>query len=440
MSSETSRDESSEGRDEMSECRTREGPALNQTREGPVLILTISNGAAHTRAAEAVAASIRVERAETETLVVDVGDYMTRAARFTHVTAYLWLVKHAPRVWERIDRYQRRQTRTSPDWYYRRGCRKLFELANHLRPRALVATEVGCCEIAALVKRDLSLDAAPLVAVNLEYEADRALVQTEVDLYCAASERVREELVAHGAPRERVKAWGAPLVSEFGADVRREDAREEVCRRLSLDARLPLVLVMGGGEGLGRLEEITGRLSALEELKPQVVVVTGRNARLRRRCERLARRTGGERMRVLGWTERVPELMRASDLLVSKLGTTFDEALACELPIVALEPPPGSERAQYRLLEEWGTGRAVRSLDELAATVARLLAHTDEIDAMRAKARELRKTDAAARVARWVLEEMRRRGEPRNHTKQREAEQHKGEQQEDEPSRLAAVL
>jgi len=432
VSSETSHDESSGG-------RTREGPALDQTREGPVLILTISNGAAHTRAAEAVASAIRAARAETETLVVDVCDYMGRAARFTHVTAYLWLVKHAPRVWERVDRYQRRQPRTSPDWYYRRGCRKLFDFARGVRPRALVATEVGCCEIAALVKRDLSID-APLVAVNLDYEADRAWVQPGVDLYCAASERVRVELTALGAARASVKAWGVPLAAEFGACARREDAREEVCRRLSLDTRLPLLLVTGGGEGLGRLEEMAGRLLALEESKPQVVVVTGRNEGARRRCERLARRTGGGRVRVLGWTERVPELMRASDLLVSKLGTTFDEALACELPIVALEPPPGSERVQYRLLDEWGTGRAVRSLDELAAAVAHLLARPGELEAMRAKARELRKTDAAPRVARWILEEMRRRDDLRNHTKQHEAKQHEAKQHEDEPSKLAAVV
>ena len=196
-----------------------------------------------------------------------------------------------------------------------------------------------------------------------------------------------------------------------------------------------MLLVAGGGEGMGRLEEVTGRLLALEESKPQVVVVTGRNEGARRRCERLARRTGGERLRVLGWTERMPELMRASDLLVSKLGTTFDEALACELPIVALEPPPGSERVQYRLLDEWGTGRAVRSLDELAAAVAHLLARPGELEAMRAKARELSKTDAAPRVARWILEEMRRRDDPRNHTKQHEAKQH-----EDEPSKLATVV
>jgi UDP-N-acetylglucosamine:LPS N-acetylglucosamine transferase len=84
----------------------------------------------------------------------------------------------------------------------------------------------------------------------------------------------------------------------------------------------------------------------------------------------------------------------------------FNEALAVGLPIVALEPPPGSERVQYRLLEEWRVGRAVRTLDEAVGEVARLLSHTDELDAMRLRARSHSKTDAASRIARRLDEEL----------------------------------
>src|SRR2546423_15589593 len=92
--------------------------------------------------------------------------------------------------------------------------------------------------------------------------------------------------------------------------------------------------------------------------------------------------------------------------MVSKLGSMFNEALAVELPIVALEPPPGSERVQYRLLEEWKTGRAVRTLDEAIGEVARLLSRPDELGAMRERARARHKPDAARRIARWLDDEL----------------------------------
>jgi processive 1,2-diacylglycerol beta-glucosyltransferase len=374
-----------------------------------VLILTIANGAGHIGVAEGLAGAMRVTRPTTPAVVLDVADYMGAFARLTHVTAYLWLVRHAPALWERIDRYQKRQAHTSPEWYYRRGLRRLFELARRVRPRALVATEVGCCEIAALVKRDLA-PGVPLVAVNGEPDADRAWVQPEVDLYCFASERAGRELVAHGAAARRVVSWGVPLRGGFGSLRGREAERADVCEWLGLDPRRPLVLVAGGGEGLGRIEETAARLLALDAPAPQVVVLAGNNARLKARCERLPAGGRGGRLRVLGWTDRAPQLMAAADLMVSKLGSMFNEALAAGLPVVAPEPPPGAERVQHRLLEEWGTGRAVRTTAEAVAEVARLLSTPRALEAMRSRARQRRRPDAAPRIARWLDAELTARG------------------------------
>jgi processive 1,2-diacylglycerol beta-glucosyltransferase len=373
--------------------------------EGPVLILTIANGAGHISTARAVAESFGDVRPSTPVVVADVAEYMSALARFTHVTAYLWLVRHAPAVWDRIDRHQKRQERTSPEWYYRRGLRRLFDLARETRPRALVATEVGCCEIAALVKRDI-VPGAPLVAVNNEYDSDRAWVRPEVDLYCCTSERGIAELVAHGADASKVVAWGPPLRKEFGNLRGRETERAAACAWLALDPRLPLVIVAGGSEGLGRVEEAAARLLASRRPAPQVVVLAGKNARLKSRCERLASDGAGGRLRVLGWTERAPQLLSAADLMVSKLGGMFNEALAAGLPIVAPEPPPGAERVQHRLLEEWRVGRAVRTLDEAVAEVSRLLSRPPELEAMRARARQRHRPDAARRIARWLDEKL----------------------------------
>jgi processive 1,2-diacylglycerol beta-glucosyltransferase len=376
----------------------------NEAGERPVLILTIANGAGHIRVAQGLAAAIRAAQPALPVMVVDVADYMTPLARFTHVTVYLWLVKYAPALWERIDRYQKKQTQTSPEWYYRRGCTRLFELAGLLQPRALIATEVGCCEIAALLKRDLALK-APLIAVNDDVDADRAWVQPEVDLYCFGFEELGEELVSHGAPRERIAIWGVPLAEGYGVKREGEQERVDVCRWLALDPSLPLVLIAGGGEGMGRIEQIAGRLLQLKR-PVQLVVLTGRNERLKSRCERLAQNGTRSRWRVLGWTE--PEqmvgLMCAADLMVSKLGSMFNEAIASELPIVALEPPPGSERVQYRLLEEWNVGCAVRTVDQVVERVEGLLESQGLLEAMRQQTRLHQSPDVSQRIARWLLQ------------------------------------
>jgi UDP-N-acetylglucosamine:LPS N-acetylglucosamine transferase len=214
------------------------------------------------------------------------------------------------------------------------------------------------------------------------------MVQPEVDLYCFVTEECGDELVANGALCERIRIWGAPLTNGFNAPRDRERARGEVCRWLALDARKPLVLVAGGGEGMGRIEETTERLLRINEPAPQLVVLAGRNERLKARCELRGRGGDEARLRVLGWTgpDEMPKLMAAADLMVSKLGSMFNEAVASELPIVALEPPPGAERVQYRLLEEWGVGCPVRTLGEAVSTVEDLLAHPQKLSSLRERA------------------------------------------------------
>jgi processive 1,2-diacylglycerol beta-glucosyltransferase len=378
----------------------------DEVGERPVMILTIANGAGHIRVAQGLAAAIRSAQPSLLVMVVDVSDYMTRLARFTHVTSYLWLVKHTPAVWELIDRYQKRQTQTSPDWYYRRGCKRLFELAGSLQPRALVATEVGCCEIAALIKRDLTLN-APLIAVNDDLDADRAWVKPEVDLYCFGLEELGGELISHGAPPERVVTWGMPLAEGYSAGRDRDQDRIDICRWLVLDPRLPMILIAGGGEGMGRIEETAARL--LHRERPtQLVVLTGRNERLKSRCERLEQNGARGRWRVLGWTEpeQMVKLMSAADLMVSKLGSMFNEAIASELPVIALEPPPGAEQVQYRLLEKWKVGFAVHTLDEVVERVERLLKQPDLLENMRQQARAHRSHDVSQRIASWLVKAM----------------------------------
>lgn len=379
-----------------------------QDDERQVLILSISNGAGHGSTARAVAEAIEAQM-NARTLIVDVAEYMNTATRLTHVTLYLWLVKYLPRVWGRIDAYQKRQPHTSPEWYYRRGCKRLFALAREVNPRAMVATEVGCCEIAALVKRDLKLN-VPLVAVNVCYDADRAWVQPEVDLYTVMTDEFGQELMRHGARRERVRVWGAPLLKGFAARRAEMNDRAWLCDWLKLDAARPIILLAGGGEGLGRVKDVLRSLLELKSDVPQLIVLTGHNEKLRQRCERLVRASSAEateRARVLGWIEGsiLPRMMRACDLLISKLGNSFDEAMASELPVVALEPLPGSDRVQYELLDRWGTGRAVRTLAELRETVKGLLADERARERMRGQARARRQTDAGPRIARWLAEQ-----------------------------------
>ena len=69
-------------------------------------------------------------------------------------------------------------------------------------------------------------------------------------------------------------------------------------------------------------------------------------------------------VKVLEFTNKVPELMAISDLVISKPGgLTTSESLASNLPMIIINPIPGQEEENAEFLESKGTGVWIRKND-----------------------------------------------------------------------------
>ena len=72
-------------------------------------------------------------------------------------------------------------------------------------------------------------------------------------------------------------------------------------RQLGMDASVPAVLLVGGGEGMGALEDTVAQLDKELGSSAQVVVVCGRNQKLQERLQ--ARPQGGKHLKVIATGE-----------------------------------------------------------------------------------------------------------------------------------------
>ena len=100
------------------------------------------------------------------------------------------------------------------------------------------------------------------------------------------------------------------------------------------------MLMIGGGEGMGPLEE-TVRAVDSAKLDLKMVVVAGRNKDLKERLENADLRTPHE---ILGFVENMPDLMNAGDIIITKAGPgTISEAFSAGLPIILYSRMPGQE-------------------------------------------------------------------------------------------------
>lgn len=215
----------------------------------------------------------------------------------------------------------------------------------------------------------------------------------------AATENARNTLVRYGVPAERISVLGLPVDARCAE---RTASRADLRRQLGWDESRFAVLLVGGGEGAGGLEE---QVEAIAEATQgvQLAVVAGRNERLQ---ERLRGRDWGLTVHSYGFVHNMPDLMQAADLLVTKAGPgTISEALVCGLPMVITSALPGQEEGNVGYVVDHGAGLLAPTSTGLAQIVKRLSGESGsgELSALAQAATRLAKPDAAGDIARLIL-------------------------------------
>ncbi|WP_187147772.1 MGDG synthase family glycosyltransferase [Heliomicrobium modesticaldum] len=216
-----------------------------------------------------------------------------------------------------------------------------------------------------------------------------------VHRYYVAGEALLDELASYGLDRERGQVTGIPIDQSFQQAARL--SRSEAEAQLGLSPSRRRLLVMGGGLGLGPVEDWVRGLLKASLADMQIVVIAGRNEDLERRLRTII--APPERLVVLGFTDRVPALMACSDLFITKPGgLSSSEALAMGLPQILFPPLPGHEEVNQRFLIRHHSAWEVKE-EELIAQVEAILADERELEKRREAARRLGNVFAADAVA-----------------------------------------
>jgi processive 1,2-diacylglycerol beta-glucosyltransferase len=339
-----------------------------------------------------------------ETLHVDLLDYTTVPFRRLYRQAYFDLVRNAPDLvdWlgKRLDRGPQR-TRVR---HLRLRARLTRLISYHLprtiatyRPGLLVHTHFLPAEILSTLGRRMP---APQAVVVTDFAAHRLWLQPEVSRYFVAAEEVKAHLVSLGTPAADVKVTGIPIDGRFRSLNGKDDAR----RALRLAPGRDLVLLMAGGMGQSVLVSMLERLRQLR-CHIHVVVVCGRTPDLQQRAKQVvADASGLVTFDVRGFTDDIPDLMAAADLVIGKPGgLTTSEALAAGLPFAVVDPYPLQEEANANFLLEHGAGMRIDPMSTLELKLTRFFGDPARRAAMSEAARRLGRPLAAAAIASDLL-------------------------------------
>ncbi|MBN1809336.1 MAG: glycosyltransferase [Planctomycetes bacterium] len=369
-----------------------------------ILILSASVGAGHLRAAEALELAIRELDGGVEVTNEDVLNLTTAGFRNLYRKSYLELVNRAPRVFGYLyDAMDGPSKKKNPKrerlriLLERLNMGKLLKKLGAEKYDLVLNTHFLPAEIIASRRRKGKLE-TPHFVVTTDFDTHRVWAAEPAERYFTATEEGAAYLAALGVEPGRISVTGIPIHPVFSVKKRKQQCRAEH----GLAGDVPVILQLAGGFGVGPIEEIAR--SVLETAIPvQLVVVAGRNEKARSRLEGLSA-PGRHRLKVLGYTDRMDELMAAADLVLSKPGgLTSSESLARGTPMAIINPIPGQEAHNSDYLLESGAAVKINSTATLAHKIERLLGDGKRMSFLKRNAARLGRPKAAYEIAEAAL-------------------------------------
>ena len=214
------------------------------------------------------------------------------------------------------------------------------------------------------------------------------------DVFVVPNEETAVALRAAGVEEGRIQVFGFPVHLDF-LEAKEIGLGEE----LGEDPRV-LYIINSGKKKATRIIQLL-----MHHPRWRATVVVGRDRALFEEIRGLVQGSE-EKIRVLGWTDKIPELLLTHHALISKAGgATVQEAVAARCPMVVTQVVPGQEEGNFDLLRRRGAAlyaekprQIVQALEELFAEDGRLWKR------MRSALAGISRPDASTQIARFVLD------------------------------------
>lgn len=334
-----------------------------------IMIMTASVGYGHDQAAQVMKKNLMKEDENVEIEIIDFMDIFPSSIGHLIKSTYLKMIDMVPSWYNLLYQGTMKLNQQSKvnDLFSYKYKKKILALILEANPDLILFTNPFPSTMVSHLKRrgKINIQTASIIT---DYTAHRVWLDPTIDNYFVGSNILKQEMVDRGIEATKIHVTGIPIDSKFNLHVN----RDEVMKSLELDSDLPTLLIMGGGLGLGSIEEVLETIDSIDK-QLQLIVVAGKNEQLK---EELENRVCNplHKVRILGFCDNVHELMACSHLLVSKAGgLTMTEAVTKQLPVLVFDPIPGQEVKNAQYFSDIGAAMYLKNLDELKSAIIELL-------------------------------------------------------------------
>ena len=370
-----------------------------------IAILSVSAGAGHVRAAQALEEWAEREYPNLEITHIDVMDMVPKLFRKVYAESYIKVVDRHPELWGFL--YHRTDVVAKESSGVRKlrvaleqlNTRKLMKALQKLGPDQIICTHFLPAELLSRMIGNDKLNSPCWVQVT-DFDVHALWVHSHMAGYFAACDEVAWRMRDRHIPKSTIHVTGIPISPAFSQKLDRAQCAGE----LGIDPERKAALLMSGGVGVGGIDHIAERLLKLKLKEDfQIVALAGRNEELLTSLQQIAEEHPG-RLFPMGFTSTIERVMACADIAISKPGgLTTSECLAMGLPMIVISPIPGQEERNADYLLE--NGAAMKAHDEagLEFRLMDVLKNPDRLATMAANARRISTPTAARDVLDTVL-------------------------------------
>lgn len=241
------------------------------------------------------------------------------------------------------------------------------------------------------------------IMTDFKYHEQWLVKHEYLEKFFVSNEKMRQDLIKFGLKPERVFSMGMPISQRF---LEKFD-KKKIIKEIGLKENLKTILFFAGGKmGLATkniFEYMQVLTQKAEEEKVQVIAISGKNPKVYKKFKEIA--NNKENVKVLEFTNKVPELMSISDLCITKPGgITSSESLASNVPILAINPIPGQEEENAEYLEEIGVAIWLKKKQNMNEILDNIL-KDENLKNLKENAIKHAKPDAADNICDNILDE-----------------------------------
>ena len=354
----------------------------------------------HLSAAKSIREYIEKNYQDVQIQMVDCVEYINKVFNKVTTKAYSKLAKSAPWAWGFV--YKKAEhgpiARISNDSNKLMSI-KLNKLLKSFNPDFVISTHPFSSQMCAYLKKKHKAN-FKLATVMTDYAPHDQwlLYHNEVNLFFVAHSGMKDSLIAKGIDKSKIYTTGIPLSNRFLQHYN----KKETLKSFNLKPDKKTVLFFAGGEyGLGKNKTFK-ILKTLAEDFPniQIVAISGKNKDMKEKFINLVQNTNREdSIKILDYTNMVPELMSISDLVITKPGgLTTTESLASGLPIIIINPIPGQEEQNAEFLQKKGVAVWIKKNDNVDKILNDILGNIEKMQEMKIRARLLAKKNSTQNI------------------------------------------